>query len=207
MSFILDALKKSEADRQRRNAPGISSIPEADGRKRHSGWIWIISALLTLNLAVLLGFVLRSGGNSEQPAVPLDLPATQAAPAPAPETFSEIVTEAKRTVPRVEATKPPSEATTPPGEREPVRNVAPPQTNTAALPSFNDIRARGTVQLPDMHLDIHVFSGEAADRFVFVNMSKYREGTTLAEGPLVREITPDGVVLEYGGNLFLLPRE
>ena len=29
MSFILDALKKSEAERQRQHAPGIASIPES----------------------------------------------------------------------------------------------------------------------------------------------------------------------------------
>ena len=28
MSFILDALKKSEAERQRQNSPSIASIPE-----------------------------------------------------------------------------------------------------------------------------------------------------------------------------------
>ena len=58
-----------------------------------------------------------------------------------------------------------------------------------------------------MHLDIHVFSGQPAERFVFVNMSKYTESATLAEGPTVREITPDGVVLDYQGRRFLLPRE
>jgi hypothetical protein len=58
-----------------------------------------------------------------------------------------------------------------------------------------------------MHLDIHVYSSESEDRFVFVNMSKYKERATLDEGPVVREITPDGVILEYLGTKFLLPRE
>jgi hypothetical protein len=38
-------------------------------------------------------------------------------------------------------------------------------------------------------------------------MSKYKERATLDEGPVVREITPDGVVLEHLGMKFLLPRE
>ena len=58
-----------------------------------------------------------------------------------------------------------------------------------------------------MHLDIHVYSGQPADRFVFINMSKYKERSTLTEGPLVKEITPQGVILEYGSTVFLLPRE
>ncbi len=59
----------------------------------------------------------------------------------------------------------------------------------------------------DLHLDIHVFSEVPADRFVFINMNKHREGSATAEGPVVREIRSDGVVLEHQGRVFLLPRE
>jgi len=78
---------------------------------------------------------------------------------------------------------------------------------TESYVSFNDLRAQGLLKLPDLHLDIHVFSEQPAGRFVFVNMSKYRERETLDEGPLVSEITPDGVILVYRGITFLLPRE
>ena len=76
-----------------------------------------------------------------------------------------------------------------------------------SYPTFNDLRAQGVLQIPDMHLDIPVYSSKPEDRFVFVNMSKYKERATLDEGPVVREITPDGVILEYRGTSFLLPRE
>ncbi|MDH4074031.1 MAG: general secretion pathway protein GspB, partial [Gammaproteobacteria bacterium] len=95
----------------------------------------------------------------------------------------------------------------PMAEPEPAPASAAPSQATAALPSFNEVRAQGVVSLPDMHLDIHVYSGQPSDRFVFVNMTKYTEGAQLAEGPAVREITPDGVVLDYLGTTFLLPRE
>ncbi len=75
------------------------------------------------------------------------------------------------------------------------------------LPSFNELRANGTLQLADLHLDIHVYSTTPSERFVFINMSRYEEQATLAEGPDVREITPDGVILEHLGTRFLLPRE
>jgi general secretion pathway protein B len=78
---------------------------------------------------------------------------------------------------------------------------------TESYATFNDLRANGTLVLPDLHLDIHVYSDQPAERFVFVNMNKYREQARLAEGPLVKEITPEGVILEYLGNGFLLPRE
>ncbi|MGB5347222.1 MAG: general secretion pathway protein GspB, partial [Woeseia sp.] len=79
--------------------------------------------------------------------------------------------------------------------------------NSANLPTLLDLQANGTLQLPELHLDIHVFSQAPQDRFVFINMSKYREAARLADGPLVKEIVPDGVVLEYEGNTFLLPRD
>ena len=63
------------------------------------------------------------------------------------------------------------------------------------------------MQLPELHLDIHVYSGEPSERFVFVNMVKYKERGKLAEGPTITEIVPEGVVLDYLGTRFLLPRE
>ena len=72
---------------------------------------------------------------------------------------------------------------------------------------MDELRLQGTLQIAEMHLDIHVFSEVPADRFVFINMNKHREGTVTAEGPVVREIRPDGVVLEHQGRVFLLPRE
>ena len=75
------------------------------------------------------------------------------------------------------------------------------------MPTIYELRANGSITLPDLHLDIHVFSEVPEDRFVFINMSKQREKSHLAEGPTVDEITPDGVVLDYRGTTFLLPRD
>ena len=67
--------------------------------------------------------------------------------------------------------------------------------------------ANGQLQMADLHLDIHVYSDEPAERFVFINMVRHREKSRLAEGPIVQEITPEGVILDYRGTRFLLPRE
>ena len=77
----------------------------------------------------------------------------------------------------------------------------------ATLPTIHEVRAQGLVSLPDLHVDIHVFSESARDRFVFINMTKHNEGSRLSEGPLIEEITPDGVVLSMDGTTFLLPRD
>jgi general secretion pathway protein B len=65
----------------------------------------------------------------------------------------------------------------------------------------------GANALPDMHLDVHVYATRPAERFVYINMRKYREGATLAEGPLLERIRRDGVVLDYHGLRFVLPRQ
>ena len=82
-----------------------------------------------------------------------------------------------------------------------------PARSTATLPTIYELQANGILTLPELHLDIHVYSDTPEDRFVFINMSKRREKSQLAEGPTIEEITPDGVVLDHRGTTFLLPRD
>jgi general secretion pathway protein B len=74
------------------------------------------------------------------------------------------------------------------------------------LPTPMDLAASGT-SLPELHLDIHVYSAKPAERFVFVNMRKYTEGQALKEGPTLERITSDGAILNQHGLRFLLPRQ
>ena len=107
----------------------------------------------------------------------------------------------------------PAEKLTVPGPAPAVTSEPPGATSQPApdepsgLPTLDELRSAGRLQLPELHVDIHVYSGQPADRFVFVNMTKYREKEKLSEGPVVTRITPDGVELDYLGTAFLLPRE
>jgi hypothetical protein len=49
-----------------------------------------------------------------------------------------------------------------------------------------------------------VYADNPADRFVFINMRKLREGETLPEGVRVDRITPRGTELSYQGRRFSL---
>jgi general secretion pathway protein B len=60
MSFILDALKKSELERQRQNVPGLVDSGAARPRPRLPTWAIALGLLLGVNLLVLL-FVLMRG--------------------------------------------------------------------------------------------------------------------------------------------------
>jgi len=72
-----------------------------------------------------------------------------------------------------------------------------------SIPSRDEVLARGT-QLPDLRLDLHVYAADPAQRFVFVNMRKLREGEMLPEGVRVDHITPTGAQLSYRGTSFTL---
>jgi general secretion pathway protein B len=79
------------------------------------------------------------------------------------------------------------------------------RTTSASLPTADEIMAPSG--LPELKLELHVYSNDPAQRFVFINSHKYREGENLAEGPRVEEIRGDGVVLSLRGSRFLLPRD
>ncbi len=196
-----DALKKSESERQQKGSAEFTGVPTSSGRQSAPRWLWILGVLLAVNLAVLLGLLFRP--DAEPPVTPAAIEPV----AVNNDAFAEQVAEAKQNVPLRDEPRPvvvdSPRATTPPPE-EPVSRRS---TNTATLPTIHEVIANGTVTLPDLHVDIHVYSESARDRFVFINMDKHNEGSKLAEGPVVEEITPDGVVLRHNGASFLLPRD
>lgn len=217
MSFILDALKKSEAERQRHAAPGFADIPRGQDRPRTQTWLWIVGGLLAVNLVVLLAVFLLPASETAGPVAATERPLA-AAPASddSEQAFAAMVAQARKNRPEQEpptTSEPPraapSDSAAAPGREEPAAaqpEPAPRGAVSESPASFQDLRAAGALQLPDLHLDIHVYSETPAERFAFINMSKYTERDTLKEGPLVREITPEGVVLEQAGTVFLLPR-
>jgi len=207
MSFILDALKKSETDRQQQSSAEFAGVPRSDRGAGVPRWLWILGLLLAINLAVLLGLFLRPEVDTSIDVSPA-VGETRATVVGEP-SFAEQVAGARQNVPAsvepdVIAPPSPRPATATPAAVASVRDR--PQ-RSAVLPTIFEVRADGTVELPDLHLDIHVYSDVPKDRFVFINMSKQRENSSLEEGPVVDEITPEGVILEYRGTSFLLPRD
>lgn len=211
MSFILDALKKSETDRQQQSSAEFSGVPTSSDSTGVPRWLLALGLLLAINLVVLIGLLLRSENvPSPLPPAPatearetdIDIPLEASTAEPS---FREKVAEAQQNVPPPQASPEVVPASAPPVTPVVRSNREP--SASGAIPTIYEVRANGTIVLPDLHLDIHVFSDIPEDRFVFINMSKQRENSKLAEGPMVEEITPEGVVLEYRGTSFLLPRE
>ncbi len=78
----------------------------------------------------------------------------------------------------------------------------PPQKVGTAVALLSQLPLEFQQTVPPMSLDVHVFRETPERRFVLINETLYREGEHTAEGAVVEEIVPDGVILEYGGELF-----
>ena len=213
MSFILDALKKSETDRQQQGNAEFTGVPTSPGAPSVPRWLWVVGILLAINLIVLIGLLLKPDTVETPSAVPA---LTEASNSPIAETdsvpsFEEKVAAAQLNSPEQQTRE--SSVEQPVAETstlvKPVLISQDPSAIPAAelYPSIQEVRASGTSNLPELHLDIHVYSSKPEDRFVFINMVKLHEGSQLKEGPHVEEITPDGVVLKHQGQFFLLARD
>ena len=214
MSFILDALRKSETDRQQQASAEFATIPSAVEPSGPPRWIWILGALLLINVAVLAVFMLRG----DDAPVAATAPAAADGPASAGSSFAERLDVASAERPARQPARAPVAESAPstPAQRAPVAALPKPastvqqpllQGSALALPTLTEIRLNDGVDLPDLNLDIHVYGRTSAERFVFINMKKHQEGSVLESGPRLEAITPDGVILDYRGTRFVLPRE
>lgn len=267
MSFILDALRKSEHERQRQTGPALVETPVAAVKPKSNTWAVAAIALLVVNLvAIGVLLLLKSRDDSPTAAAPASgspapiaaaAPPATSAPAPAPAAQASITQtapvpapappppmlrpaaepapanggnplerEMASGVPGMDSEAAAAAAAPPPGPAAvqstrrgsvvyqelpeagpmPGNQAAPPSggsSSTNALPTADELMGRG---LPEMQLELHFYATRPAERFVFINGRRYREGDTTAEGVTIVEIVPEGVVMNQGGNRFLLPR-
>ncbi len=80
------------------------------------------------------------------------------------------------------------------------------QTRSSSVPNLRDLPESARNSLNQYEVNVHVFDTDPIRRFVLINMDKYKEGDRIVNnGPLVEEITPKGVVVDYGSGRALLP--
>lgn len=211
MSFILDALRKSEHQRQRQAGPYVAQAPMGRRSTQAPMVLVIVAALLVVNLVVLILFLLRD----DTPTV-VEAPAQSAAPsvptiAPQPEPTPAMG------APEVAMAPPPQpvqQVQAPPGmsfDAPPLRE-APEPPPASLLPEPETplpvamLPPQATAGLPPLTLELHVYSPDPTQRAVFINGRRYLEGDTLNEGAELVSISSEGAVLSYRGQRFLLPR-
>jgi general secretion pathway protein B len=206
MSFILDALKRAEAERERGRAPGLNApnlapAPEAAADHRHlPSWVWALLGALLMLIAALAWSLTGKEDVPTQPATP-------ATPEPA------IVTPATLSSQSAPASHPesnwPYNAQTP--KRSPGTAMAnkvptsPAPTTSGSAPSVYSIKALPPEiqqDLPSLQFGGAMYSEHPPSRMLIVNGQALREGDRVTPELLLREIKLRSAIMEFRGYAY-----
>lgn len=209
MSYILEALKKAQAERQLGSTPTIhASQLHLAGQGQARAGRWTLYAALSCAL-VGLG---AAGAAYLRPA-----PARIVQPVPAPVTGGPVAV-APAPVPVVQAQAVPSAPAPvrPAARTAPVRPAvaavpATPPATTRALPASDDILPLmrelpgGGSGIPAVQLGGYIYSDNPADRLILVDKELRREGDLVAPGLVLERLRATDAVLNYRGTRFRVP--
>jgi len=228
MSYILDALRKSEQERQ----PGAAAPP---GGPVHDvslpwrgGWLLVIGLILLLCLLAAAVVFWRSTASRISSEAAVDMTSSSVAPGVAPpaaepaDVIPPPVTAVKKESPvrdLAEQTQLPVPVVSKKYSSEPHRKVAAiaPRRSSQAdgsgvlletdnTPLLQQMPPEMQRAIPPMAVTIHVYSPLESQRILFINNREYHKGDLIEGGARVEAIVPDGVVLSYQGERFKLPR-
>ncbi|WP_306392151.1 general secretion pathway protein GspB [Telluria beijingensis] len=229
MSYILEALKKAQAERQLGNAPTIHAPPpmyaapeRADGGKRRYLAIGVGAGVLLAAAALLW---LRQGADQPvrlaQSPAPAPVPVPAAAPAPAPAPVAPPVAVAappavpapapvvREAVPvAAKPTPAPEKPSAPPAE--PARVEPAPAPAAAPVPPAGEESLRSLQQLPDaLRREIppvtfggYIYSPTPGESLLLVDKTLRREGDEVAPGLVLERLTPKAAVMNYRGTRY-----
>ena len=181
MSYILDALRKSQAERERGRVPGLDAQPEPGPRAaaapadaRRTGGLLAVAGV---GLALVLG---AAWWWRPAPVVATVAPATVAPAVVAPPVQAPVQAQQPAPLPVVVSAPPtvaPTPAPTPASVPAPV--LATPAPRAVPLAQLAADQRR---DLPPLVLGGSIWSESALGRFVIVNGQVVREGETAAPG-------------------------
>ena len=225
MSYILEALKKAQAERQLGNAPTIHApAPSyaAPGAGQGGGRRYLMVGLGVGVVVVALALLwprlagepaVRLTATADAPAAASPAPVIAPAPAPAP---APVVAAPPA---RVQVAPAPVAAKTPPApaprEPEPVRATAPapspePAPTRVVAPPAADEQLRTLQQLPDaLQREIpkvafggYIYSPTPGESLLLVDKMLRREGEEVAPGLVLERLTPKAAVMNYRGTRY-----
>ncbi|MGC1508439.1 general secretion pathway protein GspB [Ketobacter sp.] len=230
MSYILDALRKSEQDRQRGKVPDFHSNPSpvsSESGKRLNIWAVIAIAVVLINLTLVAVFWNRLMPDSaEQPTAVAERPASDSVPEPVQQQPAEPASIPAPAIPPSVVAEDSSATEASVGQpvspaqqqNEPqFETIRPAQSSTgesedtvetgsvpqmAYVPQIEELSSIDRQNIPDMTFSSHMFSSVSKYRSVIINGKRLKEGQRYNNDIVVREITESGVVMSQGGLLF-----
>ncbi len=230
MSFILEALKKSEQQRQQKSTSPQKvrkrTLSTASSRSDRRPY-WIAAGFLPLIL--LSGWLLYSGTEAplEQPPAanktrsssPLSQPMaaqpTGTTPAVASPPQKPVVAAASAPVPRNYISPPATSRRAPTtvsankaAEKPPEPDVEPRDIDELPLepisthPLYLDLSRELRDQMPHLTMSLHFYTTNRESRLVRINNHLLHEDDWVNRDLQIVEITPTGVTLDFMGKLF-----
>ncbi|MFQ5755267.1 MAG: general secretion pathway protein GspB [Acidiferrobacterales bacterium] len=233
MSYILDALRKSEQEREFSRV-----LTSPDERGAFSGFLkrplWPLAVGVALVLIVLATSIRVWWEPGRPPPVvtpaptvaavaasgPVAVEVAPAKPASAPGKH-EVHDLAKQLA--VVSPKPKRKHTAkvkgpPPVATRAADTPVPTQTTAAAvevwqtlpdpslIPFLRQMPDRFRRKLPKMVINVHLYSADEDENLVYINNRQYRRGEKIAGRVLLEAVVEEGVVMNYEGTRFKLPR-
>ena len=213
MSFILDALRKADAERERGTVPGIhaqpmfAGPPQTAARRAARPWVWVAAAAVLVLLVAAVSWWLRAGGAPEPVAQPLavtKLPApTPVVAAPAPAAVIAPATEPAPAARKPAVPVAPKPVASPKAEVKasgPAASAAPDNRVYALHELPDDVRR----QLPATNVGGSMYSAVAANRILIINGQVLHEGEQVAPGLVLKQIRLKAAMLVYKGYQYLI---
>jgi general secretion pathway protein B len=210
MSYILDALRRADAERERGSVPGIHAQPamlgDADSETPRTAWPWLwIGLAFALVLLAVLGWWLLGRDAPPPAAAPVRVAPAPLSPAPAPVAAPPLVNAL-----------PPAPVPAPPRAVEPTRPApakveeakpARPAPGAASKPAATEPRVYQLSELPDeirrelptLAVGGAMYSQNPANRMLIVNGQTFHEGDKLGPNLTLDQIRLKSAVLEYKG--------
>jgi general secretion pathway protein B len=194
MSYILDALKKSDQQRNLGTPPTLQFAQATmPAQKRPSIFHYGLLAVVLLCAGVAIGLLrpwqaerLPSETGSIAPGTPVAIrqpaapPTMTASPEVPANTAHEIAAAPVRQIPA---------------------NLAAKAHEQQAL-SFDELPAQIQQEIPEIAVQLHAYSSKPAERLAYINSKKLREGDSVMPGLTLEQITPDGMIFNYKGYRF-----
>ncbi|MCW8924022.1 MAG: general secretion pathway protein GspB [Gammaproteobacteria bacterium] len=195
MSYILDALKKSEQDRGNGSIPSVQTIHSSSlnyHQEKRPLWPWILIIVLLVNISILIYFLKPDTNTAEiNNAASIQQKQKVVEPVPVP---------ARETMPATTPTiKPDLVQTTPDTEdysRTSVAITATPQAPTQVV-DIDELPTNIRRQIPDMVFSGHIYSTTARQRSLVINNNFMEEGDAVGQDLILVEITRNGAIFDF----------
>ena len=213
MSYILDALRKSDQQRQREAAPLTRLAPTAEIEAKPPVISRNISiALVLLGIGIVIGW-LQPWRSGDPAATPTPVLATLPAPSANRTEFEPPATSTEPPAARPSVAPPThdmraeakAEATrvSPAPMPERLETIAPSASAPAQLDrALTEPLASAPQGTPNLTISMHSYATSPKDRMAMINGQILREGETFGDGLRLEQVTPSGVVVSYKGYRF-----